>query len=95
MMALEESFQTTIEETAFTPATTVAELEALVAPPEWSPAGVRPGSDQGQTGVRPGSDQGQTRVRPGSDQGQTRVRPGSDQGQTRVRPGSDQGQAGE
>jgi hypothetical protein len=30
-------------------------------------AGVRPGSDQGQTGVRPGSDQGQTRVRPASD----------------------------
>jgi long-chain acyl-CoA synthetase len=62
MMALEEAFQTTIEETAFTPATTVAELEALVAPPEWGPAGVKPGSDQGQTGVRPGSDQGQTTI---------------------------------
>jgi long-chain acyl-CoA synthetase len=38
MMALEEAFQTTIEETAFTPALTVADLEALVAPPEWSAA---------------------------------------------------------
>jgi long-chain acyl-CoA synthetase len=38
MMAIEEAFQTTIDETAFTPALTVAELEALVAPPEWSSA---------------------------------------------------------
>ena len=36
MMALEEAFQTTVEETAFTASTTVAELEALVAPPEWT-----------------------------------------------------------
>jgi long-chain acyl-CoA synthetase len=32
MMALEEAFQTTIEETSFTPALTVAELETLVRP---------------------------------------------------------------
>jgi long-chain acyl-CoA synthetase len=32
MMALEEAFQTTIEETTFTPATTVAELENMVRP---------------------------------------------------------------
>jgi long-chain acyl-CoA synthetase len=38
MMALEEAFQTTIEETAFTPTLTVAQLEAMVAPPEWSAA---------------------------------------------------------
>ena len=38
MMALEEAFQTTIEETAFTPSVTVAELEAMVAPPEWGPS---------------------------------------------------------
>jgi long-chain acyl-CoA synthetase len=38
MMALEEAFQTTIEETAFTPATTVAQLEAMVAPPDWAGA---------------------------------------------------------
>jgi long-chain acyl-CoA synthetase len=38
MMALEETFQTTIEETAFTPATTVGELDAMVAPPEWAGA---------------------------------------------------------
>ena len=38
MMALEEAFQTTIEETAFTPSTTVAELETMVAPPQWSAA---------------------------------------------------------
>jgi long-chain acyl-CoA synthetase len=38
MMALEEAFQTTIEETAFTPATTVADLETMVAAPEWTAA---------------------------------------------------------
>ena len=63
MMALEETFQTTVDETVFTPQTTVAQLEAAVAPPEWAPAaGVRPGSDQGQTRVRPGSDRGQTPI---------------------------------
>ncbi|CAN5836710.1 FecR domain-containing protein [soil metagenome] len=43
-------------------------------------------------GVRPGSDQGQTRVRPGSDQGQTGVRPGSERSQTGGRPGADPAQ---
>ena len=57
-------------------------------------AGVRPGSDPGQTGVGPASDRGQTGVRPGSDPGQTGVGPASDRGQTGVRPGSDRGQTG-
>jgi long-chain acyl-CoA synthetase len=38
MMALEEAFQTTVDETAFAPSTTVAQLEAMVAPPEWTGA---------------------------------------------------------
>jgi long-chain acyl-CoA synthetase len=38
MMALEEAFQTTIEETTFAPSLTVAQLEAMVAPPEWAAA---------------------------------------------------------
>jgi long-chain acyl-CoA synthetase len=38
MMALEEAFQTTIEETAFTTTLTVAQLEAMVAPPEFASA---------------------------------------------------------
>ncbi|HWK11796.1 MAG TPA: 1-acyl-sn-glycerol-3-phosphate acyltransferase, partial [Vicinamibacterales bacterium] len=53
MMALEEAFQTTIEETAFTPATTVAELEAMVAPPEW--AGAAASSSIPATEIRPPS----------------------------------------
>jgi long-chain acyl-CoA synthetase len=38
MMALEEAFQTTIDETSFTPSLTMAQLEAMVAPPEWTAA---------------------------------------------------------
>jgi long-chain acyl-CoA synthetase len=38
MMALEEAFQTTIDEASFTPSTTIAQLERMVAPPEWSAA---------------------------------------------------------
>ena len=51
MMALEEAFQVTVDEGAFSASTTVADLERLVAP-------VAMGSDPGQTGVRPGSDPG-------------------------------------
>ena len=64
MMAIEESFQVTVDEGAFTAAATVADLEALT-----QPLGVRPGSDRGQTGVRLGSDRGQTGVRHVSDPG--------------------------
>jgi long-chain acyl-CoA synthetase len=75
MMALEEAFQVTVDEAAFTAAATIADLETLVHPVDWGPppsqggvsgasrSGVSPGSDQGQTGVRPGSDPGLT---PGS-----------------------------
>jgi long-chain acyl-CoA synthetase len=63
MMALEEAFQVTVDETAFTAAATVADLEELTRPVDWGQSGVRPGSDQGQTGVRPRSDPGLT---PGS-----------------------------
>ncbi|HEY2435198.1 MAG TPA: AMP-binding protein [Vicinamibacterales bacterium] len=49
MMALEEAFQTTIDETSFAPSTTVAQLETMVAPPDWGQTGVRLGSDGGQT----------------------------------------------
>jgi long-chain acyl-CoA synthetase len=61
MMALEETFQVTVDEGAFSSATTVADLEALTRPVDWGRAGVRPGSDQGQAGVRPGSDPGGVR----------------------------------
>jgi long-chain acyl-CoA synthetase len=64
MMALEETFQVTVDEAAFTAAATVADLESLARPPEWGHPGVRPGSDQGQTGVKPGSDPGLTPVAP-------------------------------
>jgi long-chain acyl-CoA synthetase len=37
MMALEEAFQVTVDETAFTAAVTVADLEALTRPVEWGP----------------------------------------------------------
>jgi long-chain acyl-CoA synthetase len=62
MMALEEAFQVTVDEGAFTAATTVSDLEALTRPADWGHPGVRPGSDEGQTGVRPGSDPGLTPV---------------------------------
>jgi len=51
MMALEEAFQTTIEETAFTPAVTVAQLEAMVAPPEWAGAASQAHTGAGE--IRP------------------------------------------
>jgi len=38
MMALEEAFQITVDEGAVTAAATVADLEALVRPPDWTPA---------------------------------------------------------
>ena len=53
MMALEETFQVTVDEAAFSAATTVADLDALTRPPDWGQTGVRPGSDPGQTRVRP------------------------------------------
>ena len=37
MMALEEAFQVTVDEAAFSAATTVAELETLTRPVEWGP----------------------------------------------------------
>jgi len=40
MMALEETFQVTVDEAAFTAATTVADLEALSRPPDWGTADV-------------------------------------------------------
>ncbi len=49
MMALEEAFQTTIEETAFTPALTVAELEALVRPLELPAANAHVSSSGAQS----------------------------------------------
>jgi long-chain acyl-CoA synthetase len=79
MMALEEAFQVTVDETAFTAAATVADLEHLTHPVDWghppSPpsvdggaatAGQGPGSDRGQTGVRSGSDPGLTPGAPGT-----------------------------
>jgi long-chain acyl-CoA synthetase len=62
MMALEEAFQVTVDEGAFTVSTTVADLEALVRPPDWGQTRVKPGSDQGQTGVKQGSDPGLTPI---------------------------------
>ena len=47
---------------------TITELREIAA---FCEAGVRPGSDRGQTGVRPGSDRGQTGVRDVSDPGLT------------------------
>jgi long-chain acyl-CoA synthetase len=57
MMALEEAFQVTVEETAFSAAATVADLEAIVKPPDWgqTPRGQVTGSDPAVpgAGVRP------------------------------------------
>ena len=63
MMALEEAFQITVDEGAFTAAVTVADLEAMVRPPEWGPRLGRPRRRR-----RPGSDPGarRDRVRPQS-----------------------------
>jgi long-chain acyl-CoA synthetase len=53
MMALEETFEVTVDESAFSAATTIRDLEQLVATTDWGQTGVRAGSDRGQTGVRP------------------------------------------
>jgi long-chain acyl-CoA synthetase len=45
MMALEEAFQVTVDEGAFTAAVTVADLEALVKPIDWGHTSLRTGSD--------------------------------------------------
>ncbi len=61
LMELEETFQVTVDEGAFTAATTIAELEALTRPVEWGqPSGQGGGSRQ--TGDRPGGQtpEGQT-----------------------------------
>jgi long-chain acyl-CoA synthetase len=55
MMALEEAFQVTVDEGAFTAAATVADLEALTRPPDWGQTGARPGSDPGLTPMTPGA----------------------------------------
>ena len=59
MMALEEAFQVTVDEGAFSATSTVADLEALVKPADWgqTPAALVPGSDPGRAanGVRPRS----------------------------------------
>src|SRR5258708_14845355 len=47
LMALEEAFQVTVDEAAFTAAATVADLEAMTRSVEWAPAAGRPGSDPG------------------------------------------------
>ena len=63
-MALEEAFQITVDEGAFTAAATVADLEAMTRPPDWGQTGVRPGSDPGGAGDRGQTPEGR---RPGSD----------------------------
>ena len=62
---------------------TIGGLEMLVAQAErqfelWTSHKPPPGLFARAAGVRPGSDEGQTAVRPGSDQGQTGVRPPGD-----------------
>src|SRR5262249_28399977 len=52
MVAVEEAFQTTIEETAFTPTRTGAQLEAMAAPPEWAPPSPAQSAGRGETAVR-------------------------------------------
>ena len=47
MMALEETFEVTVDEGAFSAATAIRDLEHLVAPTDWGQTGVRPGSDRG------------------------------------------------
>jgi long-chain acyl-CoA synthetase len=60
MMALEEALQITVDESAFSAAETVADLETMTRPVDWGPTGVRLGSDQGQPRVGAGSDPGLT-----------------------------------
>jgi long-chain acyl-CoA synthetase len=67
MMALEETFQLTVDEGAFSAASTVADLEAMVRPAEWAQDGVTRVDRAAATAQGPGSDTGQTRVRHGSD----------------------------
>jgi long-chain acyl-CoA synthetase len=67
MMALEETFQLTVDEGAFSAASTVADLEAMVRPAEWAQDGVTRVDRGAATAQGPGSDTGQTRVRHGSD----------------------------
>jgi long-chain acyl-CoA synthetase len=52
MMALEEAFQVTVDEGAFTAAATVADLEALTRPVAWDRTGPEPGSDPGGARAR-------------------------------------------
>ncbi len=52
MMALEEAFQVTVDEGAFTAAATVADLEAMTRPVEWERAGQGTGSDPGGARAR-------------------------------------------
>ena len=67
MMALEEAFQITVDEGAFTAAATVADLEAMTRPPAWGQTGVRPGSDPGGAGDRGQTQEGaEAGVRPQS-----------------------------
>ena len=51
MMALEEAFQVTVDEGAFTAAATVADLEAMTRPAEWGPPSAQGGS--GEASLRP------------------------------------------
>ena len=55
MMALEEAFQVTVDEAAFTAATTVSDLEALTRQGDWATPAVSPGSALGDAGARPQS----------------------------------------
>ena len=71
MMALEEAFQVTVDETAFTAAATVADLEALTRPAEWGQTGISRLRGDASAGEGSGSDLGHTGVRPRSDPGVT------------------------
>ena len=55
MMALEEAFQVTVDEAAFTAATTVSDLEGLTRQGDWATPAVSPGSELGDAGARPQS----------------------------------------
>ena len=67
MMALEEAFQVTVDEGAFTAAATVADLEAITRPVDWGHPGPRTGSDPGGPGDRGQTPAGaETGVRPQS-----------------------------
>ncbi|MEO6236108.1 MAG: AMP-binding protein [Vicinamibacterales bacterium] len=55
MMALEEAFQVTVDEAAFTAATTVSDLEALTRQGDWAATAVSSGSQLGDAGAGPKS----------------------------------------